>query len=109
MSQKLDILMLYSESLVRARESVMREISQMNETLQQDDLMTINSRSRNKDKTSSVSDTVPSTRKEMRKEKLERKLSIRQKSLLEQTNSMSFTDQVVAEVPVQKKSKVTFR
>ena len=110
LSQKLDILMLYSESLVRARESVLREISQMNETLQQDDLMTINSRSRNKDnKTSSSSDTVPSTKKEMRKEKLERKLSIRQKSLLEQTNSMSFTDQVVAEVPVQKKSKVTFR
>ena len=110
LSQKLDILMLYSESLVRARESVLREISQMNETLQQDDLMTINSRSRNKDnKTSSVSDALPATKKEMRKEKLERKLSIRQKSLLEQTNSMSFTDQVVAEVPVQKKSKVTFR
>ena len=38
MSHKLDILLLYADSLVRERESVLRDIKQMNENLKNDDV-----------------------------------------------------------------------
>ena len=39
LSHKLDILLLYADSLVRERESVIRDIKQMNENLKNDDVI----------------------------------------------------------------------
>ena len=108
MSQKLDILMLYSESLVRAKESVVREIGEINETLQSDDELALRTLARKQasEERDSVTEMMPLPAKEIRK--LERKISIRSKSFLERTTSMSSTD--TPDCQVQKKtSKVTFR
>ena len=41
LSHKLDILLLYADSLVRERESVIRDIKQMNENLKNDDVFSL--------------------------------------------------------------------
>ena len=99
--------MLYSEGLVRAKESVVREIGEINDTLQNDDELALRTLARKQasEERDSVTEVLPA--KEMRQ--LERKMSIRSKSFLDRTNSLSFNEPN-NEAQVQKKtSKVTFR
>ena len=98
--------MLYSESLVRAKESVVREIGEINETLQSDDDLALRTLARKQ--ASEERDSVKEILQAKEIRKLERKISIRSKSFLERTNSLSLNDS--NESQVQKKtSKVTFR
>ena len=106
----MDILMLYSESLVRAREETIREIKQINELIQNEDFDQIIDQPDVTDD-EHVDDREEEKPTEVKKPPLERKKSInvippilqRQRTLSHQNSSEN------TGLPINKTRRVTFR